>query len=279
MKCDEFTLKGPWLRNVENWLGKIANHGRTFTRLSDGFFETKASFKHSGDYGDLVYGMPIMKYLNGGTLFLSRSRFTREEMTEKRIAMIAPLLLSQSYVHRVEPHYGQAIKYDLDWWRGRSSAEHDPLRTLAERNLIEFGIGKECLDRPWITGISPVKCARVVINRTARYRNPKFPWKKILEKYKGDTWFIGTEAEFKEFRKMYSTGTSLPWMPTDDLLEVARIIRGSDLFIGNQSCCYAIAEAMKHNTIQETDVRCPDCMFERKNAQYVIGDDFYLPDL
>lgn len=240
---------------------------------------TISTFKHSGDAGDCIYAMPAIRELGGGDVYFSRSRFTRQEMSRKCFENLEPLFLSQPYVFKCELHYGQAVKYDLDWWRGRSSAEHDPLRTLAERNLIEFGIGKECLDRPWITGISPVKLARVVINRTARYRNPKFPWKKVLEKYRGDIWFVGTVIEFQEFRKMYGAGIDLGWMPTDDLLEVARIIRGSDLFIGNQSCCYAIAEAMKHNTIQETDVRCPDCMFKRKNAQYVIGDNYYLPDL
>lgn len=102
----------------------------------------------------------------------------------------------------------------------------------------------------------------------------------MIRKYRENIVFIGLESEWKDFIKLYQPKALQVWFfKPENLLEAAEIIAGSELFIGNQSCCYAIAEGLKHNTVQETDIRCPDCIFTRANAQYVPGDTYSLPDL
>lgn len=193
---------------------------------------------------------------------------------------MAPLLKEQPYIFSVQLHFGQQCTYDLNHWRYQPAAVYDPFATLAERQLAQFGLGKDCLSRPWITGVTPKRLTPVVVNRTHRYHNPHFPWRQVLQKYNGWVTFIGTHQEYIDFEKQFGKGVCLCFYECDDLLEAAQVIAGSELFIGNQSCCYAIAEGMKHRTIQETDPRCPDCIYERDNAQYaLVGSELILPDL
>jgi hypothetical protein len=52
-------------------------------------------------------------------------------------------------------------------------------------------------------------------------------------------------------------------IPTSTLLQIARVIAGSRLFVGNQSCPAAIAEGLKHSMILEVYRDLPNCCFER----------------
>jgi ADP-heptose:LPS heptosyltransferase len=57
---------------------------------------------------------------------------------------------------------------------------------------------------------------------------------------------------------------------TKNLLELAELISGSDLFIGNQSSPGWLAMAMGHPIIQESHASIHDSMVPRRNAQYVV---------
>jgi hypothetical protein len=110
----------------------------------------------------------------------------------------------------------------------------------------------------------------VVIHRSPRYHNPLFPWKEVLEKYAGSVLMIGTHEEHEDLVSETGRKDVLHY-ETIDLLHAAAVIAGSSLFIGNQSCCFAIAEGLKHNAIQETWVEGPDCIFRRQNVRHVAG--------
>ena len=77
--------------------------------------------------------------------------------------------------------------------------------------------------------------------------------------------FVGTKKEHKQFINEIG---NIDYYETNNLYNLAMIINGSLIFIGNQSCPYSIAEAMKKNTIQETSVNIPNCIFERNNALF-----------
>ena len=77
--------------------------------------------------------------------------------------------------------------------------------------------------------------------------------------------FIGTEFEHQTFESNFG---KIDYYKTDSLYSLAMIINGSKLFIGNQSCPYSLAESMKVNSIQETSVNIPNCIYKRKNGLY-----------
>jgi hypothetical protein len=239
------------------------------------------SFKHSGDVGDIIYAMPTMRYLGGGNLVIGRNEMTRQAMSPAIVSILKPLLLTQPYVHSVGMHYGEATTFNLDSWRYRSTDEYDSFRSLGMRHMIEYthkDVAERELSRPWLLGIKPEKWERVIIHRSPRYHNPRFPWREILAKYHGKIGFIGLPFEFEDFLARHSL-KPIPFYQPKNFLEAARIIRGSDLFIGNQSAPYAIAEGMKHNTIQETFCGSTDCVYRRRNAQFVISEKCELPEI
>ncbi len=93
--------------------------------------------------------------------------------------------------------------------------------------------------------------------------------------YRNKLLFVGLKHEWREFIGHHGY---VEYVPTANMLEVAQLIAGSDLFIGNQSCANAIAEGLKHNSIQETHLEYPDCVYVRPNASFIADGVVTLPD-
>ena len=115
---------------------------------------------------------------------------------------------------------------------------------------------------PWLK-ITPDPWSPIVINRTTRYQNHFFPWEQLVEAFGSEMLFLGHPQEYQDFCDHYGM---IGYLPTIDLFKAAEVIAGSELFIGNQSSCNAIAEGLKHRLIQETDLSTPDCIYPRENA-------------
>ena len=106
---------------------------------------------------------------------------------------------------------------------------------------------------------------RIVVARSPHYQNRYFPWQEVLRTYSDRMIFVGHPGEHLAFCR---EAGHVPCLPTVDLYEAARLIAGSAQFIGNQSSPYAIAEGLKHPSLQETNLDCPDCIFPRPNARH-----------
>ena len=51
------------------------------------------------------------------------------------------------------------------------------------------------------------------------------------------------------------------------MIDLANVLSGGKLFIGNQSFPYSLVEGMKLNSIQETSIDLvPNCMYRRHNS-------------
>lgn len=245
------------------------------------------TFYHSGDLGDIIYAMAAIKSLGGGVVHLGPDNRTtmptREPMSPGRFGMIAPLLAAQPYINRVE--FSQAIApgldYDLNQFRKQiigTRSDVAPGMNLARCVLKHFGQPLESDEQPWLSVDSPLnldgKC--VILARSHRYHNPRFNWREIVRRYGPHSVFIGSESEWREFCREFGP---VDYHRCADLLEAARLIAGAKLFVGNQSCPYAIAEGLKQNAILEVAPQAPNCMFERPNAWAVWKTPFQLPVL
>lgn len=234
------------------------------------------SFKHSGDAGDIIYSLATVRLVGGGDFYLSKSASTRVLMNQIAIENIAPLLRSQPYIRKVEPYCGGSVAYDFDLFRALLN-EREPLAVL---HLRRFGLPDSAIREPWLfldqERIKVTASPKVIISRTARYQNMHFPWTRIVEKYKGKCCFVGSRDEWEAFKSDFG---QIDYLVTPTLLELAYAIAASQLFIGNQSTPYAIAEGLKKDSIQETCLWCPNCIFRRANAQFVPGERVELPNL
>lgn len=239
----------------------------------------------AGDIGDCALLLCLMKQIPGGphTLALRPSPLTKSKDDEKVKRLhdaIAPLALAQRYIKDVK-----IIEADtkVDWAsEGFRKLGHyrkgETLMQAHQHHLIKTkGIGRDFRDdQPWLNVRKAEDVSdRVVINRTSRYRNDNFPWAQIVKHLGSRLLFVGHEDEWREFCKSFGT---VEYRRTANMLEVAELIAGSALFIGNQSSANACAEGLKHNSIQEVCLELPDCIYRRPNAQYVADGVVHLPD-
>ncbi len=79
--------------------------------------------------------------------------------------------------------------------------------------------------------------------------------------------FVGIRKEYDAFIQEFNY--EIPFYETVNFLELAQLIAGCDLFIGNQSSPNAINEGLKHQNIQVVCDECPNCLFMRLNAHYL----------
>lgn len=231
-----------------------------------------------GDAGDCVYLFGILNAIPGGPhdlLIEEKDDLTatgkNEGAPDILLYLIKHLALSQPYIRDCR----LASPTDIPHWRSggfRRAGLHRRTEPLLQAHLSHLnqitGLGlKVDTSRPWLwVQPHPSAKGRVVINRTSRYRNKHFPWAEIVKFYGNRLLFVGLTHEHLEFCDSFGF---VEFYPTKVLMEVAQLIAGSELFIGNQSVAFAMAEAMKHPAIQETSLYIPDCVFKRDNVQHV----------
>jgi len=241
----------------------------------------KNKFYHSGDLGDIIYSLPTIKALGGGLLVLSadyNKMDVRNKLTLDTINNLREILNLQEYIVDTRSAHKMPadIDYDLndmrqpfiDWGAGKfNEKEVDILRN---KNLTHHYFDLYNLDHhnecdQWLhSNISKIyNNYPIVINRTKRYNNEKFPWQEIVDKYFNKIIFVGLPDEYKEFSFNFG---KIKYIESKNILELLHIISGSKVFIGNQSFPYSLAEGLKKNCIQETDTWVGNCQYFRHNS-------------
>jgi len=242
-------------------------------------------FVHSGDIGDLIYALPAMRAKATGQvgIILARRSKVRHPWDEPWVENARPLLEAQPYISHVwfndtDDQRTKIWDHDVDPFRPYLIRNYHWGSTIADYVAIILGVDKQCSREPWIEVDHPtyVDGRPVVISRSLRYRNKNFPWKRVYEAYKKAAVFVGTEQEHAAFTGLYG---KIPMAVTPTLMDLARLISGCRLFIGNQSLPYAIAEGLKHTTIQEPSPKIPDCMWLRPNASFGWQPNIHLPEI
>jgi len=240
----------------------------------------------TGDIGDIIFALCIIRQIPNSphTLCLRSSPSTKAkgpEGVQRMYDLLAPLVSSQPYIADIQIiQPGDPVDWKSEDFRlAGHYTKGETLMWAHLKHLIKVkGIGQDfTASEPWLFNIepSPRSKGRVVINRTGRYRNERFPWKEVVAHFRNRLLFVGLHHEWREFIGHHGY---VEYQPTADMLEVAQLIKGSDLFIGNQSCANAIAEGMKHSVVQETHLEFPDCIYVRPNASHVADGVITLPD-
>lgn len=236
-----------------------------------------------GDIGDIVILLGILKQIPNGphTLLLKPSHGTKARPgsgAETMLRVMKPLAEAQSYISEMR----MWTPNDREDWSSadfrRDDYQHG--NTLFDAHLNHLirthGIGAGfTANEPWleIPEVSVVP-DRIVIARSGRHRNTSFPWAAVVHKYSYRLLFTGLHHEWREFCGHYGF---VDYAPTENMLDVAKVIASSVLFIGNQSSPNAVAEGIKHNMIQEVALHAPDCIYQRTNAQHCYDGVCTLP--
>jgi hypothetical protein len=197
------------------------------------------------------------------------------------------ILLQQPYIAEVkEWKRGDGITYNLNDWRARLFKSirmgTDREKSLLSWQLEQFGVPITAANEPWIK-LEPKKFAPVIFNRTGPgrrpehvYHNNEFPWHWVWRKYKDHAMFVGTKEEHEAF---CATCGDVQRVETADLYEAAQVIAGCELFVGNQSVCFWLAEAMKKKTLLEVWRGGPNCLVFRDGSTHGWDRNVVLPEL
>jgi predicted O-methyltransferase YrrM len=191
-------------------------------------------------------------------------------MTPERAEALAPLLRAQPYITGVEwkPH---PEGVNMDEWRNHYQ-NHLNLTDIA---CEFFGVPHPPREHPWLF-VEPHRIARVVFHRSPRYHNWNFPWKRVYEEYHKEAVFVGHAQEHADF--CHFVGPISYWH-TPDMLALARAIAGCELFVGNQSSPFAVAEGLKVPTVLEIVPNPNNCHWERRGNVHGWNADVTLPPL
>lgn len=211
---------------------------------------------------------------------ISKGRESHITLTEKTMEMLRPLLLNQSYISKVdslEAVYPEeyhkwigAFKYfsDFDyaarWYMENPSALVD----LDKHHVMPIGLpygsifrwnwycypDMTCdLSKPWLF-VEPnelIPSDAIIVNRTERAQNQSLSY-SFLKEYEKRLFFVGLDQEYKKFCSDWDL--NIGHLIVKDFLELASIIRSAKCFIGNQSLCFSLAEALKVPRVLEV---CP----------------------
>jgi hypothetical protein len=104
---------------------------------------------------------------------------------------------------------------------------------------------------------------KILINRTSRYQNGWINY-YFLEKYKDHLMFTGLPDEHRQFQKDWQF--ELPLLEVKDFYELAVALYNCKFFIGNQSMCFSLAEAMKVPRLLEVCDFAPNVIPIGENA-------------
>jgi len=225
--------------------------------------ETSLIFHHKGSMGDIIYSLPTIKAFGGGTLWIRKKQHYN---TLKR------LIQEQPYIDEVINKLPEKRGYvNLDSYRlvERKYYKKGSFKHLAECHLEALEL-KADITAPWLNGVEPERVADIVINRSTRYHDKEDINWELLEG-KTDITFVGLMDEFEQFKHLYNVTAS--YWECRDAYEMAKVIKGSKLFIGNQSLGFAIAEAMKHPRILEVYHKNANCMPQGENGYTYLDEE------
>ena len=253
------------------------------TIINDNIFQSKTEYQkshnenegltafHSGDMGDIIYSIPTLRALKIGKIILNPKPSFGTKMNEELIMAIKPFLESQGFVIEISNGEVPDFDYNMDKFRTIGQDINFTHLSLSQSKAQNIEVD---LSQQYIYLYEYKKVAKVIINRSLRYHNNHFNWKVFLDELApGECAFVGLEDEYSEF--VERTGFKCPYYPTKDLYELAKVIGACNLFIGNQSTPFAIAEGFKVNRILEVDLGTPNSTPQTSNGIAVFGDGIY----
>jgi hypothetical protein len=221
------------------------------------------TYSHSGDLGDLLASLCTLRQMCSEIdLVLPRSEgLVREAWTPAKVERVKSFLEMQPYIKAVR--YADAPEGEnLDVWRKKYRRGIN----LSDIFADAFGVPRWDRTVPWCEVDYPVQVAKVVLHRSPRYhgRGERFPWREVVRRYKGNVVMVGSVEEHAEFTKVYG---EVPYHETPTLLDLSRVIAGSELMCCNQSSPGMLCESLKKPRWLEQGLT-KNCHWKWANAWY-----------
>ncbi|HTR29337.1 MAG TPA: hypothetical protein VMH27_08700 [Puia sp.] len=202
----------------------------------------------SSGLGDCIYSLPVVKAIGGGIFVYGGARRSYE--------LLKPLLEVQPYIESCKHVSEIDLPRDfvnLDLFR------NSPLQStghLVNAFLDFFGFDYYDFDNdgPWLENIQAPLASYLsectILNITPRYRDKIFPkaggWDKEIHHIAriATPFFLGTRAEYEDAQSDIQAMRWVSHLPTENLLDAAKVIKGAKMFSGTQSSLLAIRQGL-----------------------------------
>lgn len=231
------------------------------------------SFSHVGLLGDIIYSIPCMLALACGRkikIYLDTTidsgysekhrHYNKGKMlTAQSIEFLKPLMLAHPQIIECEKLKKQPVDFNLNDFRKYPFDYR--MGHICRWYFLTFGVTYD-LSKPWLYAKPDDQFSKyVVVSRSFRYRTPLIDY-NFLSSYQ-HVGFIGLADEYEDMKKSIS---HLEYIKVNNALEMASIISGCKLFIGNQSFPFAVAEALKIKRILEVNFENPNVIVDGDNG-------------
>jgi hypothetical protein len=256
------------------------------------------AFKHSGRLGDIIYSMPLVKQIaesqgrpvdyyvcNDVSARLGKDVFhpSLDVMVNANLFdYIEPLISKQDYISKITHVPLAKIPADaVDLDRFKSTGLNLRAGLIYGWYRKAFGVSFP-LEAPWLfvdqqsgNGILKTESnVSVLIGRTTRFCNTKINY-GFLDQIK-NVGFIGLDYEYEDFTKRYAL-VNVRHIKVNNAFELAILMSQVEVFIGNQSSNFAIAEGLKVPRALEAFEPVPNVIpiggvcFEYLNTKFLVS--------
>lgn len=203
----------------------------------------------SGGLGDIVYSIPVMRTLGIKRMYVKTRSYG--EGLGTTYSVIKPLLESQDI--ECLPCDGQfadgsfpdiTYTHNFDEWRTRFGRDRTH---IIKSMMLHFRCYHGNWNKPWLFNIPAEYAHSRLIFLTPRWRDKSsVDWREIVSS-NSLTWlnthFIGLKDDYYKFIP-FSAGSQIGHYTTDDVFELATIIKGCDKLFCNQSVALTIAQGL-----------------------------------
>lgn len=221
------------------------------------------TFYHSGEIGDLLYGLKVIQSVGKGDLYahvelnidfnpnIEMCVFPNKPFDNRMYEFVKRLVLRQPYINKFEYGVPDHIDYNLNYFRKLVFYTFDTSFDELYYRVCDFEVDIDDGYDPWLEcdarSLAPISVIRTNgANRTI----PNYPWKLIVQKYKNDMVFLGTKSEYDAFT-VQAGGKKIQWFDSSDMLSICEVINGAKMHMGNSTSITVCAEGLKKNLIFE----------------------------
>jgi len=217
------------------------------------------SFKHKPKMGDIIYSLPLIKYLGGGILYLdivSEHFPGEEEIWKKNYKWLIPLIEIQPYIGNVKIYEGEDFDFDLDYYMDTTHLVQYDEVSIVDNHFIAQNM-EPIPYKKWLTAGNKSTKEFIVVANSDNHHDDDVDYFRLLKDK--DYVFVGTKSEAQEFEDR-SGVKCVKFYETSDALKLAMIINKCKYFIGNQSLPLAIALGLGKKCFVEQSPTYPNCI-------------------
>jgi hypothetical protein len=234
------------------------------------------TFRHGGKIGDVIFSLPTIRELGGGILYLPERT---PDACNNLYSSLKDLLLHQPYIKDVREYpsglnYMELapdihVDYDLD------RARLQPLKGvihIVKRYMDAFGINYPNWKEPWLKlpdVVPPIEGEYMLVNYTGRHIfndcmkiKSSVNWTEVIKSIKKPAYFVGLESEYHNF---VQHSTDLPYLKTDNILQLSLLIKGAHSVYCNQSSTLAIAQGLSKEYYLDVKPMKTNCLLNLPN--------------